>query len=73
MRNDRVLIPFWHVAHDAQCFSSCIYTYFHRQLSYNFILLQKCHRLGCMSLKYRDRAVGSIENGSSLRLIHNLL
>ena len=33
MRNDRVLIPVLHVARDAKCFSSCVNSYFHRQLS----------------------------------------
>ena len=51
MRNDRVLIPVLHVAHGAIFFSPCAYAYFHRELSDNFILSQKCHRLGCMSIK----------------------
>ena len=72
MRNDRVLIPVLHVAQDAKCFSPCVYSYFHQHLSDNFILSQKCQRLGCMSIKKRGRAVGSIKNGASLRLIHNL-
>ena len=72
MRNDRVLIPVLHVKHDAKCFSPCVCSYFHRQLSNNFILSQKCQLLGCMSTKYRGRAVGAIENGASLRLNHNL-
>ena len=72
MRNDGVLIPILHVAHDTKCFSPCVYSYFYRQLSDNLILSQKCQRLGCMSIKKRGRTVGSIENGASLRLIHNL-
>ena len=72
MRNDRVLIPFLQVAHDAKCFSSCVYSYFHRQLSDKFFLSQKCQCLGCMSIKRRGRAVVSIKNGASLRLIRNL-
>ena len=72
MRNDRVLIPVLHVSHDAKCFSPCVYSYFHRELSDNFILSLKSQSLGCMSIKSRGRAVGSIENGASLRLIHNL-
>ena len=72
MRNDRVLILVLHVGHDTKCFSPCVCSYFHRQLSDNFILSQKCQRLGCMSIKKRGRTVGSIENGASLRLIHNL-
>ena len=51
MRNDRVLIPVLHVSHDAKCFSTCVYSYFHRQLSDNFILSQKYQRLGCKSIK----------------------
>ena len=72
MRNDRVFIPFLHVAHDAKCFSPSIYSYFHRQLSYTFILSHKYQRLGYMSIKKRGWALGSIENGASLRLIYNL-
>ena len=51
MRNDRVLIPVLHVAHDANFFSPCGYAYFHQELSDNFILTQKCRRLGCISIK----------------------
>ena len=58
MRNDRVLIPVLHVAHDTKCFSPCVYPYFHRQLSDNFILSQKCQRFDSMSIKWRGRAVG---------------
>ena len=72
MCNDRVLIQVLHVAHNAKCFSPCVYSYFHPQLSDDFILSQKCQRLGCMSIKKMGRAVGSIQNGASLRLIHNL-
>ena len=71
MHNDRVLIPVLNVAHDAKCVSSCVYSYFHRQLSDNFILSQKCQRLGCMSMKKMGWAMGSNEKGASLRLIHN--
>ena len=72
MRNDRVLILVLHVAHDAKYFSPCVYSYFHRQLSNNFISSKNCQRLGCMSIKKMGPAVGSIKNGASLRLIHNL-
>ena len=51
MRNDRVLIPALHVANDAKCFSPCVYSYFHQQLSDKFILSQKCQRLGRMSIQ----------------------
>ena len=33
MRNDRVLIPALHVAHDDKCLSPCVYSYFHQELS----------------------------------------
>ena len=72
MRNDRVLIPFLHVAHVTECVLPCVYWYFHLQLSDNFVLSQKCQSLGYMSIKKRGWAVGSIENEASLSLIHNL-
>ena len=72
MRNARVLIPVLHVAHGAKWVSPCVYSYFHRQLSDNFILSQKYQGLGCMSIKQRGRAVVPIENWASLRLIQNL-
>ena len=43
------LFCMWHT--NAKCFSLIVYSYFHRQLSDNFILSQKCQRLGCMSIK----------------------
>ena len=58
MRNDRVIIPVLHVVQDAKCFSPCVYSHFHRQLSDNFILSQKCKRLGCISIKLRGGSVG---------------
>ena len=51
MHNDRVLMPVLRVAHDTKCFSPCVYSYFHQQLSDNFILSQKCQRLGFMRIK----------------------
>ena len=60
----------WHT--NVKCFSPCVYSYFHRQLSDTFILSQKCQRFGCMSIMLRGRAMGSIENRVSLRLIHIL-
>ena len=53
-------------------FSPCVYSHFYRQLSDNFILSQKQQSLGCMSIKKRGRAVGSIEIEASMRLSHNL-
>ena len=55
MRNDGVLIPVLHVAHDTKCFSPCVYSYFHRQLSDNFILSQKMPTFGL----YEYKKVGS--------------
>ena len=43
MRNDRVLISFLHVAHDAKNVSPCVYLYYHRQLSNDFILSQNAN------------------------------
>ena len=51
MRNDRVLIPVFHVAHDTKCFSPCVYSYFYRQLSDNFTLSQKVPTLGLYEYK----------------------
>ena len=65
MRNNRVLMPFVHVAHDAKCFSPCVYLYFQRQLSDNFILSQnaafllyeyKLEGSGCEFNRKRDLA-----------------
>ena len=65
MRNDRVLIPVLHVTHDTKCLSPCAYSYFHRQLSDNIILSQKCQRVGCMSIK---RGVGlGVQSKTGLR------
>ena len=58
MRNDRVQIPVLHVAHDAKCFSPCVYSYFHRQISAKFTLSQKCQRLRYMRIKKRGRGCG---------------
>ena len=58
MRNDRVLIPVLHVAHDTKCFSPCLYSYFHRQLSDNFILSQKCQRFGLYEYKVEGSGCG---------------
>ena len=37
MRNDNVQYRVLHVAYDAKCFSQCVYSHLHRQLSDNFI------------------------------------
>ena len=72
MRNDGVLIPVLHVAHDTKCISPCVYSHFIDNYPTTLFYHKKCQRLGCMSTKKRGRTVGSIENGASLRLIHNL-
>ena len=58
MRNDRVLIPVLHGAHDTKCFSSCVYSYFHRQLSDNFILSQKMPTFGLYEYKVEGSGCG---------------
>ena len=60
------------MAHDAKCFSPCVYSHLHEQLSDNFIPSQKCQLMGRMSVKKRGRAPGLIENKASLRLIREL-
>ena len=73
MRNDRVLIPVLHVAHDTKCFSPCVYSFFFIDNYPTTLFYHKnCKRLGCMSIKKRGQTVGSIGNEASLRLIHNL-
>ena len=72
MRNENVIYRVLHVAHDAKCFSPCVYSHLNRQLSDNFIPLQKCQLMGRMSIKKRGRAPGLIENKASLRLIRKL-
>ena len=58
MRNDRVLMPVLHVAHDTKCFSSCVYSYFHRQLSDDFILSQKMATFGLYEYKGEGSGCG---------------
>ena len=58
MRNNRVLVPFLHVAHDAKCFSPCVYSYFYRQLSDNFILSQKMPTFGLYGYKLEGLGYG---------------
>ena len=58
MRNDRVLIPILHVAHDAKYFSPCIYSYFHRLLSDNLILSQKMPTFGLHEFKIEGSGCG---------------
>ena len=58
MRNDGVLIPVLHVAHDTKCFSPCVHSYFHRQPSDNFILSQKMPTFGLYEYKKEGSACG---------------
>ena len=44
MRNDRVLIPVLHVAHDAKGFSPSVYSHFYRQHSDNFFITKGFNR-----------------------------
>ena len=58
MRNHRVLMPVLHVAHDTKCFLPCLYSYFHRQLSNNFILSQKMPMFGLYEYKAEGSGCG---------------
>ena len=59
MRNDRVLIPVLHMAHDTKCFFlSCVYSYFHWQLSHNFLLSQKMPSFGLYEYKIEGLGYG---------------
>ena len=51
MRNNGVLILVLHVAHNTKCFSPCVYLYFHRQISDNFISSQKMPTFGLYEYK----------------------
>ena len=72
MRNDRVLIPVLHVAHDAKCFFALCILAFYRQLSDNVILSQKITTFGLYEYKVEGSVRGFNRLGASLRLIHNL-
>ena len=61
MRNESVLYRVLYVAHDAKCFSACVYSHLRRQLSDNFIPSQKCQLMDRMSIKKRGRAAGLIK------------
>ena len=71
MRNNRVLILVLHVAHNAKCFSPCVYSYFYRLLSDNFILSQKKSTFELYGYK-EGSGCRFNKNRASLRLIHNL-
>ena len=72
MRNDRVLIPVLHVTHDAKCFPPCVLLVFSSKTIQQFYFITKMPTFGLYEYKVEGSGVGSIENGASLRLIHNL-
>ena len=72
MRNDSVLYRILHVAHDAKCFSPCVYFHLRQQLSDNFNPSQKLPTNGPYEYKEEGRAPGKIENKDLLRLICKL-
>ena len=51
MRNDRVPIPVLHLAHNAKCFSLCVYSYFHPELSDNPYFITKMPTFGLYEYK----------------------
>ena len=51
MRNDRVLIPVLHVAHDTKCFHLVYTRIFIDNYPTTLFYDKKCQRLGCMSIK----------------------
>ena len=72
MRNDRVFIPVLHVAHKCQMlFTMCILVFSSTTIG-QLYFITKMSMFGLYEYKERGRAVGSIENGASLRLFHNL-
>ena len=58
MRNDRVLILVLHVAHAAECFSPCVYSYFHRQQFDNSIFITKMATFGLYEYKVEGLGCG---------------
>ena len=60
------------MARDAKCFSVCVYSHLHRQLSDNFIPSQKVRIMSRISVKKRGRAPGLIEKKATMRLIRKL-
>ena len=74
MHKDSVLCWVLQVTHDAKCLSSCVYSYFHRQQSDNFIPSNKCLPVGRMVIEKRDWAVRLKEVEAIITFIiyHNL-
>ena len=70
MRNDRVLIPVLHVAHNTNCFSP--HLIFSSKTIRQLYFITKMPTFGLYEYKVEGSAVCSIENGASLKLIHNL-
>ena len=71
MRNDRVLIPVLHVAHDAKCFFAlCILVFSSTTTCIGQLyFITKITTFGLYEYKEEGRAVGSIEIGALLGLI----
>ena len=72
MRNDRVLILFLHVAHDAKCFSLCVYSYFLLTTIGQLYFITKMPTFGLYEYKEDGSRCGFNRDGATLRLIHNL-
>ena len=52
MRNDRVLIPVLHVAHDAKCFFALfILVFLSTTVEQLYFITKKKQRFGCMCIK----------------------
>ena len=72
MRNDRVLIPVLHVAHKCLMFIAMCILVFSSTTIGQLYFITKMPTFGLYEYKVEGGAAGSIENGTSLRLIHNL-
>ena len=72
MRNDRVLIPVLHVAHDAKCFFAlCVLAFLSTTIG-QLYFITKITMFGLYEYKVEGPAVDSNEIGAPLRLIHDL-
>ena len=76
MRNDRVLIPVLHVAHDAKCFR-LVYTrifivVFSLTTIQQLYFITKMPTFGLYEYKVEGLGCGFNQNGASLTLINNL-
>ena len=72
MRNDRVLIPVLHVAHDAKCFFAlCILAFLSTTIG-QLYFITKITTFGLYEYKVEGSGLGFNQIGASLRLIHYL-